>query len=182
MKGRGVVTVAAMVPVLAAGICRHSSRGRSIIFFFVTPIYFPASGQSVVAGVAPSSPRFLPSIFIAERVRQSHCSSIFHRVLLTHALALSASQFVHKKNSPRIYTSMHSGGFEVTKLTYTRLEDNLIRHRGDRHYVCPDSAGSRLGARVLSGTALHHRRDHDLPGGTWRRIKQRRTRLENGGI
>ena len=26
---------------------------------------------------------------------------------------------------------MHSGGFELTKLTYTRLEDNLIRHRGD---------------------------------------------------
>ena len=56
--------------------------------------------------------------FIAHRVQQSHCSSIFHRVLLTHALALSASQFVHKKKSPRIYTSMHSGGFELTKLTY----------------------------------------------------------------
>ena len=27
---------------------------------------------------------------------------------------------------------MHSGGLELTKLTYTRLEDNLIRHRGDR--------------------------------------------------
>ena len=27
---------------------------------------------------------------------------------------------------------MHSGGFELTKLTYTRLEDNVIRHRGDR--------------------------------------------------
>ena len=27
---------------------------------------------------------------------------------------------------------MHSGGFELTKLTYTRLEDNMIRHRGDR--------------------------------------------------
>ena len=39
---------------------------------------------------------------------------------------------MHKKKSPRIYTSMHSGGFELTKLTYTRLEDNLIRHPGDR--------------------------------------------------
>ena len=58
----------------------------------------------------------------------------FHRELLTHALALSAIQFVHKKKSPRIYTSMHSGGFELTKLAYTRLEDNLIRHRGDRLY------------------------------------------------
>ena len=26
---------------------------------------------------------------------------------------------------------MHSGGLELAKLTYTRLEDNLIRHRGD---------------------------------------------------
>ena len=34
--------------------------------------------------------------------------------------------------NPRIYKSMHSGGFELAKLTYTRLEDNLIRHRGDR--------------------------------------------------
>ena len=25
---------------------------------------------------------------------------------------------------------MHSGGLELTKLTYTRLEDNLIRHPG----------------------------------------------------
>ena len=32
-----------------------------------------------------------------------------------------------------MYTSMHSEGLELTKLTYTRLEDNLIRHRGDRH-------------------------------------------------
>ena len=42
-------------------------------------------------------PRLLPLIFIVHRVHQSHCSSIFHRVPLTHALALSASQFVHKK-------------------------------------------------------------------------------------
>ena len=76
--------------------------------------------------------------FIAHRVQQSHCSSIFHRVLPTHALALSASQFVHKKKSQRIYTSMHSEGLELTKLTYTRLEDNLIRHRGDR----PNGGGS----------------------------------------
>ena len=82
----------------------------------------------------PFSPRLLPSINIAHRVQQSQCSSIFHRVLLTHALALSASQFVHNKKSPRICAIMHSGGFELTKLTYTRLEDNLIRHRGDRRY------------------------------------------------
>ena len=84
----------------------------------------------------PFFPRFLTSIFITHRVQQSHCSLIFHRGLLTHALALSASQFVHKKKSQRIYSSMRSAGLELTKLTYTRLEDNLIRHRGDRqpHY------------------------------------------------
>ena len=87
----------------------------------------------MVTGVVPSPPRFLPSVFIAHRVQHSHCSSIFHRVLLTHALALSASQFVHKKKPQRIYTRMHSAGLELTKLTYTRLEDNLIRHWGDLH-------------------------------------------------
>ena len=54
----------------------------------------------------------------------------FIRVSLTHALVLSASQFVRKKKSPRTYTSVRSGGFELTKLTYTRLEDNRILHRG----------------------------------------------------
>ena len=114
---------------VAPNICQQSPY-----HFFFAHFYFPASGQAVVTGVVPSSPRFLPSICIAHRVHQSHCSSIFHRVLLTHALALSASQFVHTKKSTRIYTSMHSGGFELTKLTYTRFDDNLIRHRGDRFY------------------------------------------------
>ena len=70
-----------------------------IYIFFFANIYFPASGQAVVTGVVPSSPRFLPSIFIALRVQQSHCSSIFHRVLLTHAVAFCASQFVRQKKS-----------------------------------------------------------------------------------
>ena len=47
-------------------------------------------------------------------------------MLLTHALALSASQFVHKKKSLRIKTS----ALELKKLTNTGLEDNLICHRG----------------------------------------------------
>ena len=78
----------------------------------------------MVTGVDPSPLRFLPSIFIAHRVQQSHW--------LTHALALSASQFVPKKKSARIYPSMHSAGLELTKLTFTRLEVDLLRHRGDR--------------------------------------------------
>ena len=104
-----------------------------LFYFFFSHCYYPASGQGVVTGVVPSPPRFLPSIFSAHRVQQSHWSSIFHRMLPTHALALSASQFVHKKKSQRIYTSMHSAELELTKLTYTRLEDNLIRHRGQIH-------------------------------------------------
>ena len=54
--------------------------------FFFKHIYFPAiiaSAQAVVTGVVPSSPRFLPSIFIAHMVQRSHCSSIFHRVYTT---------------------------------------------------------------------------------------------------
>ena len=102
------------------------------VFSFFSHFYSPASGQAVVTGVVPSPRRFLPSVFIAHRVQQSHCSSIFHRVLLTHALAFSASQFVHKKKPPQFCTSMHSGGFVLTKLIYTGLEDSLICHRGDR--------------------------------------------------
>ena len=119
-------------------------------FVFLThDIYFPASGQAVATGAVPSPPlRLLSSVFIAHRVRQSHCSSIFYRVLLlTHALALSVSQFVHKNNCHRIYTSMHSAGLELTKLTDTRLEDNLIRHRGDRSVIHRIETGESL-ARV----------------------------------
>ena len=119
--------------------------------FFFPHFYFSPSGQAVVTGVVPSPPRFFPSIFIAHRVQQSHCSSIFHRVLLTHTRARSASQFVHKKKPPRIYTSrMHSGGFDLTKLTYTRLEDNLIRHRGDRHRPRPGLRPERGLRRAFS--------------------------------
>ena len=131
-------------------------------FLFFSHFCLPASGQFVFTGVVTFPPRFLPSIFIAYRVQQSRCSSIFHRALLPHALALSASQFVHKKKSQRIYTSMHSAGLELTELTYTRLEDNLIRHRGDRLHGtgAPDFSNS-------SETRPHQvqiRLYHDLGG------------------
>ena len=93
--------------------CRAEYRVLLIVihtFFLRAHIYFPASEQAVDTGVVRSPPRFLPSIFIAQRVQQSHCSSIFHRVLLTHALALSASQIVRKKKSPRIYTYEYALG------------------------------------------------------------------------
>ena len=101
-----------------------------IILYFSHTCTFQFSGHTVVTGVVHFPPRFLPSTFIAHRVQQSHCSSIFYRVLLTHAPALSVSQFVHKIKPQRFYTSMHSAGLELTKLTYTtRLEDNLMRRK-----------------------------------------------------
>ena len=46
-------------------------------FFSHTYIPFPASGQAMVTGdVVPFPPRFLPSIFIAHRFQQPHCSSV----------------------------------------------------------------------------------------------------------
>ena len=68
-----------------AFIWRHVISLFSFFLFLLslTLLYFPASGQAVVTGVIHSPPRFLPSIFIAHRVQQSHCSSIFPRVLPT---------------------------------------------------------------------------------------------------
>ena len=96
------------------------------------------------------SPDSCLQLFSRIGVQQSHCSSIFHRVLLLTLSRFPQVNLVHKKKPPQIYRSMHSGGFELTKLTYTRLEDNLIRHRGDRliydssartnRYIAPGAA------------------------------------------
>ena len=139
---------------------------RQVVFFFFFFFSHTSSFQrldkpwSQVSSLLPPG-SCLQFFFIAHRFQQSHCSSIFHRVLLTHALALSASQFVDKKKSQRIYTSMYSVGLELTKLTYyTRLEDNLIRHRGDRLvYVVltgPDTSSSKCSRRpVVSLVRIH---------------------------
>ena len=113
---------------------------RFQLLFFIFLLFFlrlllSSSGQAVVTCAVPSSPRFLPSILIANAQGSTIPLLVdIYRVLLTPGLAFSPSQFVHKKKSPQIYRSMHLAGLELTKLTYTRLEDNLIRHRGDR---CP---------------------------------------------
>ena len=45
---------------------------------------------------------------------------------------------------------MHSAGLELAKLIYTRLEVNLIRHRGDRSYpVISHTASDERGRRLL---------------------------------
>ena len=77
-------------------------RVFGIFFFFFRTLleYFPDFGQAVVTGVVPSPPRFLPSLFIAHWVQKFHCSSIFHRVLLTHALELSAKSICAQGKVP----------------------------------------------------------------------------------
>ena len=85
-------------------------------FVLLSHFYVPASEQALVTVVAYSPPGFLPSIIIANWGQQSHCSSIFHRVLITHALALSASKFVHKKKSQRIYTRKHHIYIRITSI------------------------------------------------------------------
>ena len=60
-----------------------------------------SSGQAVVTGVVPSPPRYVPLIFIAHRSAFPLLVD-FHRMLLTHALALSANHFLCKKKSLRV--------------------------------------------------------------------------------
>ena len=46
---------------------------------------------------------------------------------------------------------MHSAGLELTKLTYTRLEDNLVHHRGDRLSSAPQYSRERGPSRPGGG-------------------------------
>ena len=78
----------------------------------------------MVTGVVPSPPRFLPVNFY-----RAQGSAVPLLVDFSSSVANSRYRAFRKSI---FYTSMHSAGLELTKLTYTRLEDNLIRHRGDR--------------------------------------------------
>ena len=49
------------------------------------------------------------------------------------------------------YACMHSGGLELMKLTYTRVEDNLIRHRGDR-----TAFGTMYSSSACECAVCHH--------------------------
>ena len=68
---------------------------------------------------------------------------------------------------------MHSAGLELTKLTYTRLEDNLIRHRGDRQATYVPSGTKRwLGTMEL---------ERNLFGVHWRRMTRSPNRSVSQG-
>ena len=83
---------------------------QTFFCLFNTHLLSSSSGQAVVTGVVPSPPGFLRSMFIAHRVQQFHCPSTFHRMLLTQALAVSASQFVHKKSPHEFMRVQHALG------------------------------------------------------------------------
>ena len=98
---------------------------------FLLHFYFPASEQAVVTGVVPSPPRVLPQRL--SRIGFSNSILLVDfpsSVANSRSIALRKSLYAPEK-SLQNYANMHRGGLELTKLTYTRLEDNLIRHLGD---------------------------------------------------
>ena len=113
--------------------------------YFDHHFYFPAQlvggftlsdlldkSWSQVSSLFP--PRYVPSIFVAHRVQHSHCSSI-HRMLQTHALALSASHILCKKKSLRVRGYVHSVRIELAKLILvgTRI---TYQATGDAGIIC----------------------------------------------
>ena len=96
--------------------------------FFSSRLDFLASGQAVVTGVVRSPPPLLTFNFLSSiGFRNLTDRRIFHRALLSHAHAFSASQLVHKKMYLQIYMRMHSGGVQLVEAIYTKLEDNQER-------------------------------------------------------
>ena len=94
----------------------------------------------MVTGVAPSLPGFLLSIFIAQKGPEIPLLVDFSSIVANSRFrAFRKSICVQEKVPTSLYKYVYAlEGFELTKLTYTRLEDNLIRHRGDRlYYVYP---------------------------------------------
>ena len=89
-----------------------------------------SSGQAVVTGVVPSSPRYVPPIFIAHRVQHSHCSSIF---IECRQLTLSRFPLINFFNANKKSLRVCALGENWTReIDFSRHEDNLPSHRGRR--------------------------------------------------
>ena len=82
--------------------------------------YFPASGQAVVTGVDPSPPPVLASN--SYRAKGSAIPS----VASSRSRAFRKSICAQEKAPTNFYEYALGGTRSHTKLTYTRLEDNLI--------------------------------------------------------
>ena len=105
-----------------------------LFFFFFSHFFLPASGQAVVTGVSP----FPPSV-LAFNFNRAYSSAV--QLLVDFSSSVATSRYRAFRMSIRaqekVPTNLYEyalGGLELTKLTYTRLEDNLIRCRGDRSY------------------------------------------------
>ena len=85
--------------------------------------------QAVTTGVVLSPPPVIDFIFFAHRVQHPLIVHFSSSVANSRSRAFRKSISAQEK-APRRIIRVRSGGFELTKLTYTRLEDNLIRHRG----------------------------------------------------
>ena len=54
---------------------------------------------------------------------------------------------------------MHSAGLELAKLTFARLEDNLIRHQGDRYILDAHVGQTNFPIPLLIRTSSYERVD-----------------------
>ena len=124
----------------------HTTLFITAVFNFFTinnifaHFHFPASGQAVVTGVVPSSPRFLPSIFIGQGAAIPLLVDFSSSVANSHSRVLRNSICAQVKVPTILCEYKYAlGGIRTheTDLRYTRLEDNLIRHRGDRFNALP---------------------------------------------
>ena len=70
------------------------------LFFFFHTLLLSSFWTSHDHRCRPFSPRLSPSNNIAHKVQQSRCSSIFHRVLPTHALARGPQVNLFTRKSP----------------------------------------------------------------------------------
>ena len=85
----------------------------------------------MVTGVVHFPPfRLLPSLLLAHRVQHPLIVDFSSSFANSRSRAFRKSISAQEKDPRNLQTSTHSGGFTLTKLTYTRLEDNLIRQRG----------------------------------------------------
>ena len=110
---------------------RRSGKGICYNTFFFFTLLHSSFWTSRGHRCRPFSPPVLASKFY-----RAQGSGVPLLVDLSSSIANPSSRAICKsicaQEKVPMYTSRHSGALELTKLAYTWLEDNLIRHRGDR--------------------------------------------------
>ena len=118
---------AASTANVATCIGTLDNRSPSTNFSFFSRLYFPASAQAVVKGVVPFPPPGSSLLLYCTKGSAIPLLVGFHRVLLTHAFALSARQFADENKSrhvechdmPRYITGTRVGSRGVPRLPLT---------------------------------------------------------------